>query len=176
MPQLAAGAGGRWAPASFLIHKNRCSNAGLDVTLELNHHLPPHVGDPALLGLVGEGAVPEGDRRNPVPAGYLPTDVGPHPLRREGRRTPGDHLVVGLAEDQVERHRCLGETHVQRFADLRGDVRSISPEAGDPLGGSERLTNHIRRGVDVEGKKYISHYYCSFISVITKAYSHFSLE
>jgi hypothetical protein len=48
------------------MHKDRCSNSGFDVLLEADHHLAPHIGNPALLRLVGEGAVPKGDRRRPV--------------------------------------------------------------------------------------------------------------
>src|SRR4030095_13686812 len=158
------------------MHKNRCSNASLEVALELHHHLPPHVRTPALLRLVVEGAVPKGKRRSLLTARYLPTNVGPHPLRREGRRTPGDHLVVGLAENQVKRCGCLGKAQIQRVADLCRNVRFVSPKAGDPFGGRERPTARIRCGVDVEGEEYVSHDCCSFISVVAKAYSHFSLE
>src|SRR4029450_4528478 len=47
------------------MHKDRCGNPGLDVTLELNHHLAAHVLNLTLLHLIGEGAVPKATVEGP---------------------------------------------------------------------------------------------------------------
>ena len=86
----------------------------------------------------------------PITAGKLPPNIGTHPPRREGNRTPNDHLVVRLGKKQVEWNRCIQEAQCERLADLRRNVRFVGPEAGDPFGRRQRPPNRVQRGVDVE--------------------------
>src|SRR5918994_6492087 len=112
------------------MHEDRSGDPRLDVPLELDHHLAPHVRDATCLFVVGEWPMAESYSRRAVGPLDLPSNAGADPLRRKALGAPGDHLLVGLGELQVDGGRRIGKVQRDRFAEPAWNICPVSPEAG----------------------------------------------